>query len=237
MDSIGWGNVSSKQPVAEQTSEAPLGLDTTSVRLRQEDVVLQYEDESRTLGATANGLDLPSHNSSYSTNRPEPAQPHRSRAAPLSLDDPTSDGSSLIDSFPHRPPTPTRDFEGYNRYLSQLSPEEYHNMFAIAVLPQPGSESGSDVDSNEGRSHIVDLDQHTPSAVLYVDDEISLGSTGRLIPDNNAYGQASGSNDVVVIPARQATVLRLLSLTEFLPWRFKMQHSGLDRERCFVSFR
>ena len=244
----------SQLPEPEQSSEVLLDTDTMSVRPRHEDVVLQPEYESREIGTTAHGLDLPSHSSTYLTSHLEPALPHRSQAASPLLEDPTSDGSGQIDSVPHRPPTPTRDFEGYNRYISQLSPEEYHNLFAIPIPLQPWSESGSDVDSNERyarsfagpdvdaeedtqqqmvnnnntvgsrevamrralefgnnqitevRSHIADLNQHAPSAVLYVDDEISSVPTGRLTLDNNASGQASGSNDVVGIPARQATV-------------------------------
>ena len=57
--------------------------------------------------------------------------------------------SARIDAVPHRPPTPTRDFEAYNRYISQLTPEQYHALFFVDTDVRWGSESGSEVNSDE----------------------------------------------------------------------------------------
>ena len=58
-------------------------------------------------------------------------------------------GSEGIDEVPHRPPSPRRDFDAYNEFIARLTPDQYHNMFALPITHRHNSESGSDVNSNE----------------------------------------------------------------------------------------
>ena len=58
-------------------------------------------------------------------------------------------GFEEIDQVPHRPPSPSRDFEAYNRSVAGLTSEQYHSLFYIPVRAEIDSEGGSDVDSNE----------------------------------------------------------------------------------------
>ena len=158
-----------------------------------------------------------------------------------------SDSSSAIDRVPHRPPSPLRDFEGYNRYIAGLSPSEYDALFFIPLPREAGSESGSEVNSNERfvrdfvgpndvdvedraertpvntnntigsrEASVIELQRMTMAATnferqamsaIYVDDQVSVREDERtILPDNDAYLQAAGSSEQVVIPSRAPTV-------------------------------
>ena len=60
-----------------------------------------------------------------------------------------SDRSAEIDRWPHRPPTPSRDFDAYNTYITSLTNEEYQRMFFDGWTGVDPRESDSEVDSNE----------------------------------------------------------------------------------------